>query len=571
MNKKDIVKTLETIAVYLEIKGENSFKVTAYRKAAQALETDERSMEQIGDVSNLKGVGKATAAVIKELSETGKSTLLEQLKEEIPDGLIPLLSLPGLGGKKIARLYRELNVTDIASLEKACRDHQVQKLDGFGEKTEKKIITAIEEAGTRPERLPVAFMLSVAAEIDRQLENIPSVERFSRAGSLRRLSETVKDLDYVIATTAPQRTAEALFELEGVSDIVNKGETKVTLEFAYQYSVQADFRLVEPKAFATALHHFTGSKDHNVKMRQLAKERGEKISEYGIEVAESGEVLTFKDEKGFFRHFGLHEIPPELRLGENEIDAFRDKVPLISLGDMKADLHMHSTWSDGAFTIEEMAEAARAKGYEYIAITDHSKSLIVAKGLSEEQLIRQRKEIDRLNEKYDDFTILAGIEMDILADGRLDYDDDILAEMDFVIASIHSAFSQKRAKIMDRLKTALSSPHVDLIAHPTGRIIGRRPGYDVDVEVLIDLARETNTALELNANPNRLDLSAKWLEKVQDAGVPLSINTDAHDKENLDYMDIGVSAAKKAWIRPESVINTWPLSKLRKFLNRNKG
>ncbi|HEX6922178.1 MAG TPA: DNA polymerase/3'-5' exonuclease PolX, partial [Bacillales bacterium] len=442
-------------------------------------------------------------------------------------------------------------------------------LDGFGKKTEEKILTAIEEAGTRPERLPVAFMLRAADDIDRQLAEVPSVERFSRAGSLRRLSETVKDLDYVIATTEPKKTAEALFEFEGISGIVNKGETKITIEFSYNYAVQADFRLVEPDAFATALHHFTGSSDHNVKMRQLAKERGEKISEYGIEVAETGEVKTFKNEASFFGHFGLHEIPPELRWGEEEIEAFRDEVPLITLADVKADLHMHSTWSDGSHTVEEMAEAARAKGYSHIAITDHSKSLVVAKGLDEEKLARQREEISRLNEKYDDFTILSGIEMDILADGRLDYDDNILAEMDFVIASIHSAFSQNRSKIMSRLKAALANPHVDLIAHPTGRIIGRRGGYDVDVEVLIELAKETNTALELNANPNRLDLAAKWLRKAQDAGVLLSINTDAHYKENLDYMPIGVSAAKKAWIRPETVINTWTLPELREFFNRS--
>ncbi|HEX7066325.1 MAG TPA: DNA polymerase/3'-5' exonuclease PolX [Bacillales bacterium] len=569
MNKKDIVKTLETIAVYLEIKGENSFKVSAYRKAAQALETDERSMAEIGNVAELKGIGKATAEVIDELAETGGSSLLEELKKEIPDGLIPLLGLPGLGGKKIARLYDELGVTDVDSLEKACRSHRVQGLEGFGKKTEDKILTAIEEAGTRPERLPVAFMLAVADDIDRQLVEIPAVERFSRAGSLRRLAETVKDLDYVIATTAPLETAEALFELNGVSGIVNKGETKVTVEFAYNYTVQADFRLVEPEAFATALHHFTGSSDHNVRMRQLAKERGEKISEYGIEVAETGEVRTFEDEASFFGHFGLNEIPPELRKGEEELDAFREEVRLIETADVKADLHMHSTWSDGSHTIEEMAEAARAKGYSHIAITDHSKSLVVAKGLSEDKLARQREEIDRLNDKYGDLTILAGVEMDILANGMLDYSDEILAELDFVIASIHSAFSQDRSVIMHRLKAALENPHVDLIAHPTGRLIGRRKGYDVDVKALIEMAKETGTALELNANPNRLDLSAEWLRMAQEMGVPLSINTDAHYMKNLDYMPIGLSAAKKAWIRPESVINTWTLPKLRQFLNRN--
>lgn len=570
MNKKQVVKTLEAIAVYLEIKGENSFKVSAYRKAAQALETDERSMEQIGNVAGLKGIGKATASVIEELLESGRSSLLEELKEKVPSGLIPLLRLPGLGGKKISKLYHELGITDMGELEKACRNGQVHALDGFGKKTEEKILRAIEEAGTRPERLPVAFMLGVAAYVDRQLASIPPIQRFSRAGSLRRLRETIKDIDYVIATTEPKETAEALFQLEGVSQVINKGETKVTVAFGFDYEVQVDFRLVEPNFFVTALHHFTGSSEHNVKLRQLAKARGEKISEYGVEVDETGEVLTFDDEASFFGHFDLHEIPPELRQGGEEFDAFKKEVPLIAIQDIKADLHMHSTWSDGAYTIENMAEAARAKGYEYIAITDHSKSLVVAKGLDEEQLKRQREEIDRLNDQYDDFTILAGIEMDILADGRLDFDDDVLAQMDFVIASIHSAFSQKREKIMKRLRVALENPHVDLIAHPTGRVIGRRNGYDVDVETLIEWAKETGTALELNADPNRLDLTARWLRQAQEAGVMLSINTDAHYKENLKYMNIGVSAAKKAWIRPETVINTWSLARLRKYLTRNK-
>jgi DNA polymerase (family 10) len=568
VNKKDIVKTLETIAVYLEIQGENSFKVSAYRRAAQALETDERNMEQIGDVSRLKGVGKATASVIGELMETGQSSLLRQLQEEVPSGLVPLLGLPGLGGKKIARLYRELGVTDVASLEKACGNHKVRALAGFGKKTEEKLLTAIEEVGRRPERLPIAFMLQVAGDVERQLREIPSVRRFSRAGSLRRMRETVKDLDYVIETEEPEQTAEALCSLAGVSEVVNKGETKVTVEFAYHYDVQADFRLVKPEAYATALHHFTGSKDHNVKMRQLAKEKGEKISEYGIEVAETGELLTFENESAFFGHFGLREIPPEVREGGEEIAAFEKEVSLIAMEDMRADLHMHSTWSDGAYTIEEMAESARAMGYEYIAITDHSKSLVVAKGLDADQLARQREEIDRLNEKYDDLTILAGTEMDILADGRLDFEDEVLEKLDFVIASIHSSFTQSREKIMNRLKSAMFNPHVDLIAHPTGRVIGRRKGYDADVHKLIEWAKESDTALELNANPNRLDLSAEWVRNAQDAGVRLSINTDAHYKENLDYMNIGVSTARRGWIRPDTVINTMSLQQFRRFLHR---
>ncbi|HET7628257.1 MAG TPA: DNA polymerase/3'-5' exonuclease PolX [Bacillales bacterium] len=571
MNKKDIVKALETIAVYLEIQGENSFKVSAYRRAAQALESDERSLAAIGDVSRLKGIGSGTAAVIDELKETGRSSLLEQLTEAIPNGLLPLLHLPGLGGKKIARLYGELGVTDLTSLEKVCREGQVRGLSGFGKKSEEKLLAAIEEVGKRPDRLPVAYMLRAAEEIERQLREIPSVQRFSRAGSLRRLSETVKDLDFVVATEDPQACRAAILALAGISEIVNQGNTKLTVAFAFDYEVQADFRLVEPDAYATALHHFTGSKEHNVKMRQLAKARGEKISEYGIETIETGEVSTFTDEAAFFAHFGLKEIPPELRVGGEEINKFETDVRLISESDVRADLHMHTTWSDGAYTIEEMAEAARQLGYEYIAITDHSKSLVVAKGLDEEKLARQREEICRLNEKYDDFTLFSGTEMDILPNGRLDFEDEVLAKLDFVIASIHSSFSQSRKQIMERLKTAIYNPHVDLVAHPTGRLIGRRKGYDVDVAQLIEWARETDTALELNANPNRFDLAANWLRLAQEAGVRLSVNTDAHYKENLTYMKVGISFAKKGWIRPETVINTYTKQQFLAFLNRNRG
>ncbi|MBU8905114.1 DNA polymerase/3'-5' exonuclease PolX [Desertibacillus haloalkaliphilus] len=569
MNKKQIIKTLEQIAIYMEIKGENPFKTSAYRKAAQALETDERPITEIEDPSKLKGIGKGTAEVIEELRELGKSTVLEELQAELPAGLLPLLKLPGLGGKKIGKLYQELGVTDMDSLNQACLENKVQSLSGFGKKTEEKIVAAIAEVGQRPDRLPLAFVLPIADEIEEQLKQIPEIKRFSRAGSLRRMRETVKDLDFIISTDDPSAVRERLVQLDKMSSIIASGDTKVSVELAYDYTISVDFRLVEDKAYATTLHHFTGSKDHNVKMRQLAKERGEKISEYGVEVVETGEVQTFASEAEFFNHFGLHEIPPEAREDQGEVEQFADEVPLIHLDDINGDLHMHSTWSDGAYSIEEMAEAARAKGYSFIAITDHSKFLKVANGLTEERLRKQRAEIERLNENYDDFKILAGVEMDILPDGTLDYDDVMMAEMDFVIASIHSAFSQDRQTIMDRLTTALNNQNVDLIAHPTGRLIGRREGYDVDLELLIELAAKTDTALELNANPNRLDLAAKWLRKAEDQGVKLAINTDAHDISMLDHMEIGVSTAKKGMVKKKSVLNTWSLDELEQFLTRH--
>lgn len=570
MNKKQIIGALEMIAIYLEIKGENSFKVSAYRKAAQSLESDERTLAEINDVSKLKGIGKATATVIEELISSGKSSLLEELKAEMPEGLIPLLKLPGLGGKKIGKLYQELDVIDVTTLKQACLAGKVQALAGFGKKTEEKIVAAIEEFGKQPERLPIAQVLPIAKKIEAILAKLVGISQFSRAGSLRRYRETVKDLDYIIASNDPEIVREQLLNFENIGEVIASGETKVSIQLELdEVRMSVDFRIVKEAEFATALHHFTGSKDHNVQLRQIAKERGEKISEYGVENVETGEMTTFDSEEQFFNHFGLQFIPPEVREANGEIEAWQKLNQLISVKDIRGDCHMHSTWSDGANSIEEMAEAARKKGYSYIAITDHSKFLKVANGLSVARLEKQHQEIARLNKKWDDFKIFTGVEMDILPDGSLDYDDGVISGVDFVIASIHSAFSQDKQLIMERLINALESHHVDLIAHPTGRIIGRRPGYDVDIDDLIEIAKKTNTALELNANPHRLDLAPEWLKKAQAKGVKLMVNTDAHSVEMLNDIVIGVGSARKGWLKKESVINTWDLVDVVRYLNRN--
>ncbi|WP_147532569.1 DNA polymerase/3'-5' exonuclease PolX [Bacillus marasmi] len=569
VNKKDIIRLLETIAIYMELKGENTFKTAAFRKAAAALEADDRSLSEIPDFTALSGIGKGTAAVITEYIDKGTSSVLQQLKEEVPKGLIPLLQLPGLGGKKIAKLYKELGIENVVDLEDACRAGKVQALAGFGKKTEEKILASIMEVGKRPERLPLAFMLPIAESIEAALNEFKGIVQYSRAGSLRRMRETIKDLDFIIATEQPELIKEQLLKLSNIKETIAAGSTKVSVTFEFSYDVSVDFRIVTPEQFASTLHHFTGSKDHNIKMRQLAKERGEKISEYGVENIETGEVTTFTSEADFYAHFGLPHFPPEIREDGSEVDHFTNDLELISVEHIKGDLHMHSTWSDGAYSIEEMVKACIARGYQYMAITDHSQYLKVANGLTPERIREQREEINRLNEKYENFTILAGIEMDILPDGTLDYDDELLAEMDLVIASIHSSFSQPKEKIMERLRTALQNAHVDIIAHPTGRLIGRREGYAVDIDMLIELAKETNTALELNANPHRLDLAPEHLRKAQEAGVMLVINTDAHKIDTLNHMEIGAAVAKKGWIKRTSVLNALSTDELLAFLKRN--
>lgn len=564
VNKKDIVRLLEKIAVYMELKGDNPFKISAFRKAAAALEQDDRSLSEIEDVTKLSGIGKGTAAVITEYIETGESTVLTELSGEVPEGLVALLGLPGLGGKKIAKLYKELGITNMIELKEACEQHKVQALAGFGAKTEEKILAAVQKAGTQPDRLPIMYVLPIAEQIERYVNECEDIVRYSRAGSLRRLRETVKDLDFIVASEKPERAKEHLLAMDGIKEIIAAGPTKVSVIIDGEFDLSIDFRIVEPEQFASTLHHFTGSKDHNVKIRQIAKERNEKVSEYGIEQPD-GTVQTFEDEAALYHHLGLPFFPPEIREEGTETDHYEEGT-LIELTDIKGDLHMHTAWSDGAFSIEEMIEACRARGYEYMAITDHSYYLKVANGLSAERLLRQNEEIKEWNAKFTDIEILSGIEMDILPDGTLDYEDDVLKQLDFVIASIHSSFSQPQEQIMERLKTALYNPYVKLIAHPTGRIIGRRDGYSVNMEELIRLAAETNTALELNANPHRLDLSAVHLKMAQEAGAKLMINTDAHAIEHLEFMETGASAGRKGWLRPETVVNTWPKAAFMSFI-----
>lgn len=567
MNKKIIIRTLENIALYMELKGDNPFKVSAFRKAAQALELDQRSLDEIEDVTKLKGIGKGTGDVITELLTDGKSSVLEELQEEVPKGLVPMLKLQGLGGKKIAKLYKELGVDSMESLKQACIDGRVQALPGFGAKSEEKILLELENFETDPGRHPIWKTEETVAFIENLLTTISEVAKFSVAGSFRRTKETSKDLDFIVATDEPAKVKEQLLAGLPVKETIASGDTKVSVAVEVVEPIDVDFRLVAPDEFATALHHFTGSKDHNVRMRQLAKAKKEKISEYGVE-QEDGSVLTFESEEAFFAHFDLPFIPPTVREDGREIDRIGELPSLVSLDDIRGDLHMHTTWSDGAHSIDEMINACRERGYEYMVITDHSQYLKVANGLTPERLIEQNGKLREANKRHDGIEVMSGTEMDILPDGSLDFDDEVLAQLDFVIASIHSSFQQPQEQIMARILTAMKNPYVHMIAHPTGRIVGKREGYNPDVEQILDWAKEYGKIVELNASPYRLDLAVEWLVMAQEKGVPVAINTDAHAIEGLEVMATGVRHAQKAWLKKDNVVNTWPLEKLRDFLKR---
>lgn len=567
MNKKIIIRTLENIALYMELKGDNPFKVSAFRKAAQALELDQRSLDEIEDVTKLKGIGKGTGDVITELLTDGKSSVLEELQEEVPKGLVPMLKLQGLGGKKIAKLYKELGVDSMESLKQACIDGRVQALPGFGAKSEEKILLELENFETDPGRHPIWKTEETVAFIENLLTTISEVAKFSVAGSFRRTKETSKDLDFIVATDEPAKVKEQLLAGLPVKETIASGDTKVSVAVEVVEPIDVDFRLVAPEEFATALHHFTGSKDHNVRMRQLAKAKKEKISEYGVE-QEDGSVLTFESEEAFFAHFDLPFIPPTVREDGREIDRIDELPSLVSLDDIRGDLHMHTTWSDGAHSIDEMINACSDRGYEYMVITDHSQYLKVANGLTPERLIEQNAKLREANKRHDGIEVMSGTEMDILPDGSLDFDDEVLAQLDFVIASIHSSFQQPQEQIMARILTAMKNPYVHMIAHPTGRIVGKRDGYNPDVERILDWAKEYGKIVELNASPYRLDLAVEWLVMAQEKGVPVAINTDAHAIEGLEVMATGIRHAQKAWLNKDNVVNTWPIEKLRDFLKR---
>ncbi|AFV11554.1 DNA polymerase/3'-5' exonuclease PolX [Thermacetogenium phaeum DSM 12270] len=566
MNKWEIAQIFYEIADLLDILGENPFKARAYRKAAHILEStllDIAELSTEGRLQEVPGIGDALAKKIKELVETGRLNYYEELKERIPPSTRQLLMIPGVGVKTARLLFRELNITSLEELEEAAREQRLQGLPGIGEKTKEAILQGLKElVGERPKWL-LNFAFAAAGEVASFLNGIPGVVEVSAAGSLRRGREMVEALDFVASGTDPEDVALAFIRAPFVQEVVaGKAPTAVTTK----WGIQANLLAVRPEQFASALQYLTGSRAHNKCLQGIARKRGWKLDKYGVDLGKR--IVTPKSEEDLYQLLEMPYIPPELREGQGEIEAaLAGNLPvLVDIGDIKGDLHVHSNWSDGANSIEEIALAARERGYSYLAITDHSRSLRVARGLDEEKLRQQRLEIESVNRMFDDFQLLAGIEVDILPDGSLDFDDDILEEMDVVIASIHSGFKQDRDTLTSRIITAIRNEHVDIIGHPSGRLLGRRGPYQIDMERVLDAAAETGTALEINASPDRLDLNDRYIRLGKERGVRFSINTDAHGRHCLADMRYGVLTARRGWAEKEDIINTMPLSELRKWL-----
>lgn len=573
MKNLQLAVVLTEISDMLELLGENPFRIRAYRRASRSIELLPESIETIwreGRLDEVEGVGKGIAAGIEQWLKTGTIDYYEELQTQVPRGLLEVTRVPGVGPKRARLLHDELGIGSLEELEQACVEGRVRTVKGLGAKTEENILKGIERLRRHSERLPLGVALPIARSLVDELQKVPVVQRVAYTGSARRGRETVGDIDIIVSSEHAAAVIEAFVGIAGVQDVLAKGQEKASVILAQ--GMQVDLLVVQDHQFASALHHFTGSKEHNITMRELARSRGLRISEHGILDEATDTMLPIETEADVFAALDLPFIPPELREDGSEMSVARNgALPrLIEVGNIRGDLHVHSTWSDGHHSILEMAEAARAKGYEYIAITDHSQSLGVAGGLTPEQLLLQIEEIRALNERWDDFCILAGTEVDILPDGTLDFDDDLLRQLDIVIASVHSAMNQDEATMTERIVAAMRNPYVDVIGHPTGRLLGRRDPYPVNIERIIQVAAETGTCLEINASPERLDLKDVHARSAKDAGVLLTVNTDAHRIEGLQQMSYGITVARRAWLEAGHVLNSLPLDELRRTLKRSK-
>lgn len=587
MVNQELSKIFYEIANYLEM-DEIAFKPYAYRKAAIALEVLEEDVEKIYQkggiiaLEKIPGVGKSIAEKIEEYIKTGKIKYYEEFKKRLPLNLEEITSIEGMGPKRAKILYQKLGIRDLKTLEKAAKEHRVAKLFGFGEKSEKNILEGIAFLKKSKGRFLLGEILPRVKEILERLKELKEIEQISVAGSVRRMKETIGDVDILITTKNAKRVMDFFVQLPGITKIWMKGPTKSSIRMKQGFDV--DLRVVKKKSYGSALQYFTGSKEHNIVTRRIAIEKGLKLSEYGL--FKGKKMIAGWSEIGIYKTLGLPWIEPELRENQGEIEAAIRQLQgepnglpkIIDYDDIKGDLHCHSDWDGGTNSIVEMVNAAKMMGYEYMGIADHTKFLRIERGLDEKDLERRNKEIDKLNSKLQNsnhkqiqntkFKILKGCEVNILNDGSLDIKNEALKKLDFVIAGVHSGFKMRKTEMTERIIRAMKNPNVDIISHPTGRILKRRDEYQIDFDKILRAAKEYGVILEINAFPERLDLSDQNIRRAKTAKVKMVINTDSHEKSQLRFMELGIAQARRGWAEKEDIINCWPLENLLTFFKK---
>ncbi len=570
MKNQEIAKIFYEIAEYLKM-DEVAFRPYAYQKVAFNLENLKQDIEKIYKKEGLKGlekipgVGKHIALKIEEYLKKGKIEYYEKLKKKFPVDLGELTAVEGLGPKKIKTLYQELGIRNVKDLEKAAKSHKIAPLFGFGEKTEKNILENIKFLKKSKGRFLLGEILPIARHIYEKLKGLKEVEKIDIVGSLKRMKETVRDIDILTASPKPKKVMDFFVSLSGIEKVWSKGTTRASIRIRTGFDI--DIRVVPKESYGAALQYFIGSKGHNIATRKVAISKGLKLNEYGL--FKGKRKIAGKNEKEIYKLLGMDWIPPEIREDQGEIEAaLKGKLPkLVQLKDIKGDLHCHSNWNGGENSILEMAQKAMELGHDYIGISDHTKFLRIEYGLDEKQLSKQRKEIDKLNKKFSrkKFKILQGAETNILRNGSIDIKDQALKKLDYVIAGIHSSFKISRAEMTKRIISAMKNPNIDIISHPTGRILKRREEYEIDFDKILRAAKEFKVILEINAYPARLDLNDLNIRRCKNAGVKMVINTDAHYKDQMKYMKLGVAQARRGWAEKKDIINTQPLIRLLKY------
>jgi DNA polymerase (family 10) len=579
MDKAEVAAILEEICLMLELQGENPFRAQAYAKAGHAIAQLETTLADViaaGKLDEIPGIGETLRAKITTLATTGHLPFYEDLKKKTPAGLLEMVRLPGVGPKKVKALHEQLGVESIADLKKACEEDKVAKLKGFGKKTQQNILEGIAFLDQAGQRVRIDHAQMVANVLLEQLREVPGIGRLELCGSLRRRKETIGDLDILATAKDAGPVMDTFVHLPQVQKIVGQGETKASVVVqvispsGHRIFLNADLRVVSPEQFPFALNYFTGSKEHNIQLRQRAIERGLKLNEY--ELAGEAKNVRCKDESDLYRALDLEYVEPELREHTGEVEAAAaDKLPkLIELGDIKGVFHCHTDWSDGGATLAEMAAAAQELGYQYLGIGDHSQSLTVANGLSPERVRKQHAEIDKLNDGFKHFRLFKGTECDILADGALDFDDALLETFEYVVASVHSHFNQTQEEMTARITKAISHPRVTMLGHSTGRLLLRRDGYKVDLDAVLRAAAEHKTMVEINADPLRLDLDWIHCKRARALGVKLVINPDAHSTAGISNTRFGVDVARRGWLEKGDVFNTQTLAQVTKALAKKR-